>query len=175
MVTNGGWLFHYADPAAPPRAPDADPAFATLITYRPNEAVAQAIPDAPPPDDSQLFAPPPPATDPPAARPRRHVKRIKALMAKISKPTVDRRLRLHLSFTLRRKAKVALLAKRRGRVVARTQFVLLTPGRHAFVLQLDRSRWPDALRFRTDDVTLQGHGGGSGGSGRDPNAWVTSR
>ncbi len=155
MVTNGGWLFHYVDPDAPPRAPDADPAFQQLIAFRPNEAVAQAIPDTPPADDSQLFAPPPPADQQAADPPRTHVKRLKALMTKVSKPRVDRRLRLHLAFTLRRKAKVALIAKRRGKVVAQSQFVLLTPGRHAFVLQLSRDRWPDALRFRTADVTVR--------------------
>ncbi|HEU4703314.1 MAG TPA: hypothetical protein VFS37_12600 [Conexibacter sp.] len=174
LVTNGGWLFHYADPAAPPRTADADPAFATLITYRPNEAVAQAIPDSPPADDSQLFAPPPAPEPQPAAPPSTRAKRIKALIAKISKPAVDKRLRLHLAFTLRRKAKVALLAKRRGHVVARTRFVLLTPGRHAFTLQLRREAWPDALRFRTADVTLRGRGGGGSG-GRDPDAWFTRR
>ena len=176
MVTNGGWLFHYVDPDAPPRAPDTDAAFQQLITYRPNEAVAQAIPDTPPPDDSRLFAPPPPADPQTTPPPRRRVTHVKALMARVSKPTVDKRLRLHLSFTLRRKAKVALLAKRHGKVVARTQFVLLGRGRHAFVLQLSRSAWPDALRFRTADVTLRGRGGGSGGSGgRDPDAFFTRR
>jgi hypothetical protein len=156
MVTNAGWLFHYVDPAAPPRAADADPAFQALITFRPNEAVAQAIPDAPPADDSQLFAPPPAVEEPPVEQPRTHVKRLAALMTKVSKPRVDRRLLLHLAFTLRRRAKVALLAKRHGRVVARTQFTLLASGRHEFVLQLDRARWPDALRFRTADVTVRG-------------------
>ncbi|HZV74251.1 MAG TPA: hypothetical protein VFF79_11100 [Conexibacter sp.] len=170
MVTNGGWLFHYTDGA--PRAADADPAFQQLITYRPNEAVAQAIPDVPPADDSQLFAPPPPVEPQPTAPPKTHVTRIKALMTRISKPRVDGRLRLHLAFTLRRKAKVALLARRRGKVVASTQFVLLAPGRHAFVLQLSRDKWPDALRFRTADVTLRGRGGGSHGG--DPNATVTA-
>lgn len=176
MVTNGGWLFHYVDPAAPPRAADADPAFQQLITYRPNEAVAQAIPDTPPADDSQLFAPPPPVDPQATPEPRTHVKRIKALMTKVAKPRVDKRLRLHLAFTLRRKAKVALLAKRHGRVVAQTQFVLLAPGRHELVLQLARAEWPDALRFRTADVTLRQRGGGGGGSGgRDPNAFFTRR
>jgi hypothetical protein len=174
MVTNAGWLFHYVDPAAPVRAADADPAFQQLISFRPNEAVAQAIPDAPPADDSQLFAPPPPADPQPVEPPQTRVKRIKALMAKVFKPRVDRRLRLHLAFTLRRRAKVALLAKRHGRVVARTQFTLLSRGRHEFVLQLSRSEWPDALRFRTADVTLRGRGGGSGSGGGDPNATVTA-
>lgn len=173
MVTTAGWLFHYVDPAAPPRAADADPAFAQPISFRPNEAVAQAIPDTPPADDSQLFAPPPAPDPQPAATPRTHVTRIKALMTKISKPQVDKRLRLHLAFTLRRRAKVALLAKRKRKVVASSQFVLLKPGRHAFVLQLSRDRWPDALRFRTADVTLRRRGGSPGGG--DPNATVTSR
>jgi hypothetical protein len=173
MVTNGGWLFHYVDPAAPARAADPDPAFEQLIAYRPNEAVAQAIPDAPPADDSQLFAPPPPAEPEPVKPPKTHVKRIKALLTKLSKPRVDKRLRLHLSFTLRRKAKVALLAKRHGKVVARTQFTLLARGRHQFVLQLDRRRWPDALSFRTRDVTLRGKRGSRSHRG-DPNATVTA-
>jgi hypothetical protein len=173
MVTNAGWLFHYSDASAPPRAPDADPAFAQLISFRPNEAVAQAIPDTPPADDSQLFAPPPAPTPQPTPAPRTHVKRVKALMTQVGKPRVDRRLRLHLAFTLRRRAKVALLAKRHGKVVARTQFVLLARGRHELVLQLSRARWPDALRFRTDDVTLRSkHGASQHG---DPNATVTRR
>jgi hypothetical protein len=155
MVTSAGWLFHYVDPDASPRAADPDPAFQQLISFRPNEAVAQAIPDTPPADDSQLFAPPPPVDPQESDPPQTRVKRLKALMAKVSKPRVDRWLRLHLAFTLRRRAKVALLAKRRGKVVAKTQFVLLTPGRHAFVLQLSRERWPDALRFRTRDVTVR--------------------
>lgn len=147
MVTNAGWLFHFTDGA--PRGRDADPAFARLITYRPNEALAQAIPDNPPVDDSQLFAPPPveaPRTDEP---PPPSTRRVPALMAKLSKPKVDRRLRLRLSFTLRRPARVQLQAKRKGRVVARTRFRALQPGRHTLTLQLDRRRWPDALRFRT--------------------------
>lgn len=173
LVTNGGWLFHYGDPSAlAGRAADADPAFEQLITFRPNEAVAQAIPDAPPADDSQLFAPPPPPPAQPVTQPSVRVKRVKALMSKVFKPRLDRKLRLHLAFVLRRKAKVELIAKRHGKVVAHSQYVLLAPGRHAFVLQLDRSRWPDALRFRTDDVTL--HRRGSSGSGGDPNATVTA-
>lgn len=174
MVTNAGWLFHWSDPSAAPRTPDADPAFAQLITYRPNESVAQAIPDAPPADDSQLFAPPPPVDPQAVDPPRTHVKRIKALMSKVSKPAVDRKLRLHLAFTLRRRAKVALLAKRRGKVVARTQFVLLAPGRHELVLQLVRSRWPDALGFRTADVTVPRGASRGGSGGGDSDTIVTA-
>ncbi|ADB53174.1 hypothetical protein [Conexibacter woesei] len=147
MVTNAGWLFHFTDGAQ--RGRDADPAFARLITYRPNEALAQAIPDTPPVDDSQLFAPPPVEAPRTAEDPVPTTRRVKALMARLSKPKVDRRLRLRLSFTLRRPARVQLQAKRKGKVVARTPLRALKPGRHTLTLQLDRRRWPDALRFRT--------------------------
>jgi hypothetical protein len=150
LVTTAGWLFHFTDGA--PRGRDADPAFSRLITYRPNEAVAQAIPDTPPVDDSQLFAPPPvepePEPEPPVARTRR----VKALMAKLSRPEVDRRLRLRISFTLRRTARVQLQARRKGKVVARTPLRRLKPGRHTLRVQLRRDRWPDALRFVTRET-----------------------
>jgi hypothetical protein len=147
MVTNAGWVFHYTD--GTPLAQDTDPAFQQLIAFRPNESVAQAIPDAPPADDSQLFAPPPPP--PPATPPKAKVRtrRIPALMARLSKPRVDGRLRLSIAFTLRRPARVELLAKRHGRVVSHSRLVRLRPGRHTLTIQLARSRWPDALAFRT--------------------------
>ncbi len=173
MVTNAGWLFHYVDPGAPARAPDADPAFDRLITYRPNESLAQAIPDSPPADDSQLFAPPPPATEPEATPPSDRVRRVKALMARLTKPRVDRRLRLSLSFVLRRRARVQLQARRRGRVVAQTAYRLLRPGRHTLTLQLARRSWPDALKFRTREPGRGGGGGQRGGSGGDPFADFT--
>ncbi|HYV16721.1 MAG TPA: hypothetical protein VE972_11955 [Conexibacter sp.] len=172
MVTEAGWVYHYTDGTAHPR--DADPAFASTISFRPNESVAQAIPDLPPADDSQLFAPPPPppATTPHVKPPR--VKHYRALMFKIAKPRVDARLRLTIAFRLRRRAKVQLIATRRHRVVARSRYLTLRPGAHALTLQLARDRWPDGLRFRTDDVTLKhGHGGGSGGE--DPFATYTRR
>lgn len=163
LVTNAGWLFHYVDPAAPPRPRDADPAFDRLITYRPNESLAQSIPDAPPADDSQLFAPPPPAVEPEPPPATTRVRRVKALMARLTKPRVDRRLRLSLSFTLRRRARVQLQARRRGRIVARTSFRLLRPGRHTLTLQLRRAAWPDALRFRTREPGRRGGGSRPGG------------
>lgn len=170
LVTNAGWLFHFTDGA--PRARDADPAFDRLISYRPNESLAQAIPDSPPADDSQLFAPPPVSPEPEPEPVRTRVRRVKALMAKLTRPVVDRRLRLSLSFTLRRRAKVQLQARRNGRVVAKTAFRLLRPGRHTLTLQLARAAWPDALRFRTAEP---GRGGSGGSGGRDPYATFTRR
>lgn len=150
MVTNAGWLFHFTDGA--PRAPDSDPAFSQVISYRPNESVAQSIPDLPPVDDSQLFAPPAVAVEPEPEPVTPTTTRVKALMAKLSKPKVDRRLRLRISFTLRRVASVQLQARRKGRVVARTRLRRMQPGRHTLTLQLQRRRWPDALRFVTREA-----------------------
>lgn len=151
MVTNAGWLFHFTDGV--PRGRDVWSAFSSVISYRPNEAVAQAIPDTPPADDSQKFAPPPvePEPEPEPVTPR--TVRVQALMTRLGRPKVDRRtLRLSLSFTLRRPARVQLQGRRRGRVVAASPFRLLRPGRHTLVIQLDRRRWPTALRFRTKEA-----------------------
>jgi hypothetical protein len=147
MVTTSGWLFHFTDGQARPR--DADPAFARLITYRPNEAVAQSIPDAPPVDDSQLFAPPSIEPEPEPEPPTTTTRTVRALMFGLGKPKVDRRLRLRLSFSLRRPAQVQLQGRRKGRLVARSPLRRLRAGRHTLTLQLDRRRWPDRLRFRT--------------------------
>jgi hypothetical protein len=52
---------------------------------------------------------------------------------------------LELSFTLRAKARVQLLAKRHGRVVAKTRRSTLSPGRHVLRLRLDPEHWPTKL------------------------------
>ncbi|HEY4276945.1 MAG TPA: hypothetical protein VGM91_01925 [Conexibacter sp.] len=150
MITNGGWLFHYTDGTT--HAPDTDPAFARLITFRPNESVAQSIPDAPPADDSQLFAPPEVPAEPDPTPPKARTIRLKPLMFKLSKPDVDRKLRLRMSFSLRRVASVQLQARRKGKVVAKTKLRRLKPGRHELTLQLNRRRWPDGLRFVTKEA-----------------------
>ena len=68
MATSAGWLFHYSNGTVLPE--DSDPNWAGMITVRPNESVAQFVPDAPPPDDSELFAPPPVAVEQGRARKR---------------------------------------------------------------------------------------------------------
>ncbi|MFX8000761.1 hypothetical protein ABTK84_19955, partial [Acinetobacter baumannii] len=50
MVTSAGWVFHYTDGTVFPQ--NTDPAFASVINDRPNEAAAQFVPDQPPPDTS---------------------------------------------------------------------------------------------------------------------------
>jgi hypothetical protein len=143
LVTVGGWVFHLSDGS--PKPVDADPAFASLITFRPNEAAAQFVPDTPPVDDSLLLAPPPVEVEQPAPAPT-VTKRVRPLLTQVRS-----RLRgttLRVSFRLTRRARVQLVARRQGRVVARSSNRLLRPGRRAVRLRLDRRRWPTRLAFR---------------------------
>jgi hypothetical protein len=155
MVTYGGWLFHWSDGSRPPH--DTDPAFANVITFRPNESAEQFVPDRPPADISQLFAPPPLEVEQRAPRPRRG-RRLPPLMRKIRSRVVRKRI-LVVSFTLVRPARVALIARRRGRIVARTKQRRMTPGRRRLRLRLDPKRWPTRLSFRVLEPGQRRSGG----------------
>jgi hypothetical protein len=150
MVTNAGWLFHYSDGSRP--AKDTDPAFAGPIASRPNEAAEQFVPDAAPADDSQLFAPPP-VTVETGTTETEEPKQLKALITGVRKPRL-RGATLELSFKVTRKARVQLVARRRGKTVAKTTNRTLKPGRHTLKLKLSKKRWPTALRFRTKELTI---------------------
>jgi hypothetical protein len=148
MVTWAGWIFHYSD--GTPLPLDAEPAFQGTIEFRPNESAEQFIPDRLPIDDSQLFAPPELEANPIAPPVGGKVRRLPPLLRNI-----DSRLRglvLTVSFTVTRKAKVALLAKRGGRTVARTPLRVFAPGRHELTLRLERDRYPTRLAFQASAV-----------------------
>ncbi len=147
MVTWAGWIFRYSEGG--PLERDTDSAFQGTIEFRPNEAAEQFIPDRLPVDDSQLFAPPPQELTPgvtPAAR----VRRLPPLLRKVRSRLQG--LRLVVSFTLTRRARVQLLAKRGGSTVARTPAHVLAPGRRSLTLQLSRERYPSRLAFKTKEV-----------------------
>lgn len=165
LATYGGWLFHWSDGTRPPR--DTDPAFANVITFRPNESAEQFVPDRPPADISQLFAPPPLEVEQ-APPPRRRGRRLPPVMRKIRSRVVRKRILL-VSFTLVRPARVALIARRSGRVVARTEQRRMTPGRRQLRLRLDPKRWPTRLSFRVREPGQRGGGGG----GADENTVTT--
>jgi hypothetical protein len=148
MVTWAGWIFRYSDGGTLPL--DTEPAFAETIEFRPNEAAEQFIPDRLPIDDSQLFAPPPLEADPTAPPPGGKVRRLPPLLKKIR--SALRGLRLTVRFTVTRRAKVALVAKRGGRTVARTARRTFAPGRRKLSLRLRRDRYPTRLLFRTSVV-----------------------
>jgi hypothetical protein len=167
MATYAGWLFHYTDGSAPER--NDDPAWQGTIDARPNEAAAQFIPDTPPNDDSQFFAPPPVEVVT-ATAPDPQPRRLKPLL---------RNVRVHmrghvliLTFRLVRKARVGLVGKRRGRVVAKTKVRLMRPGKRRLKMRLNPKHWPTKLQFKAREP---GQGGGAdqggtlttGGSGTD--------
>ena len=142
MVTDAGWVFHYTDGTVYPR--NTDPAFAGQITFRPNEAAEQFIPDAPPVDDSELFKPPPVEIEQSPAP--AVTRRLPALLRQVRSKLRGRTL--IVTFRLTRRARVQLLGRRKGRTVARTKPRMLGPGRHRLRLKLDRKRWPQRLSFR---------------------------
>jgi hypothetical protein len=148
MVTSAGWLFHYTDGTI--LSEDADPNWASTITLRPNESVAQFVSDTPPPDDSQLFAPPPVQLETKAGEePLQLV--IPALLKDVK--VTRRGLTVTIGFQLTRPADVQLLAKLHGKVLARTRDARLKAGKHKLALSFQRGRWPDALSFKTKELT----------------------
>ncbi len=150
MVTNAGWLFHFTDGQ---RARAATSTGLLDRGHLPPQRGGRAV------DPRQRRRPttrscsrrrpssPEPEPEPPATRTRR----IHALMTKISKPRVDRRLRLHLSFSAAPQgAASSCRPTARASSSARTPLRTLRPGRHTLVAAARRAdSWPDRLRFRT--------------------------
>ena len=174
LATSAGWLFHYSNGTVLPE--DTDSNWASTITQRPNESVAQFVSDTPPPDNSQLFAPPPVAVEQKtAAEPTPEI--IPALLKDIR---VSRRgLTVTVRFELTRLADVQLVAKRRGKAIARTAKERLKAGRHALELSFSAKRWPTGLSFKTKELTkpvpVPAPGGSTSSSpGTGPNAVATS-
>lgn len=148
LATSAGWLYHYTNGTALPE--DKDPNWASTITQRPNESVAQFVSDTPPPDNSQLFAPPPVQVETKTSgEPLQLV--IPALLKDIK---VSRRgLTVEISFQLTRLAYVQLVARLHGRVIARTRDSRLKAGKRKLELRFERRHWPDALSFKTKELT----------------------
>jgi hypothetical protein len=181
MATSAGWLFHYTNGTVLPE--DADSNWAGTITVRPNESVAQFVPDTPPPDDSQLFAPPPVAVEQAASAETPVPEIIPALLQDIK---VSRRgLTVIVSFKLAGLADVQLLAKRGGKTIARTLQERLKAGKHSLKLTFNAKRWPTGLSFKTKALVklkpvpatgCENAPGASsgGGSGAGPNAVATA-
>ena len=153
LVTYAGWIYHYTDGVLP--SPDGDPAYSGTITFRPNEAAEQFVPDAPPVDDSELFRPPPLEIEQP---PTQQVQRLAPLLRGIK---ASRRGRtLIVRFRLTRRARVALIARRKGKTVARTRAKMMRPGRHALRLRLNPRKWPQRLSFSAREPGVAPEGGG---------------
>jgi hypothetical protein len=151
LVTTQGWVFHLSEGAT--EAEDNDPAFSSLITERPlDESLPQVQPDAPPEDDSGL-----PGTQSAAA----NQKLVESLVVppietRVSVPLLTNlhskllhRTTLQLSFHLAVKARIRLLAKRGGKVVASTPTRTFAAGNRKLLLALNLRRWPTKLALQT--------------------------
>lgn len=150
MATSEGWLFHLG--GSLPQ--DGDPILHRLVTYRPPDDSTPFVPPTDPPiDDSG--ANPPPIVEPDDTGPAKAAPRPKPLAYDVSRRMVHRTT-LVLTFRLRARAHVQLVALRRNRVVARTARVTLKAGRHTLRLRLDPRRWPTKLDLRTSRVTARG-------------------
>lgn len=151
MATTQGWLFHYSNATERELPEDQDPAFAGVIAYRPpDEGLPFASSAGPPEDDSGVSQEAPEygkeiqtAEATTAPRQRRTV----ALVARVK--SALRHDVLELRFHLAVKARVRLVAKRSGRVVAATAREVLRRGDRHLLLGLDPRRWPTKLELQT--------------------------
>lgn len=182
LTTTQGWLFHLSlhldDDHELPL--DPDPAFASLIAYRPpDEGLPQVAPTAPPLDDSGLSE----------ERPAKE-----ALLTEETKPSAEplvkvallshehtrliHRDTLELRFHLAVKARVRLLAQRRKKVVASTATRTFTAGTHSLLLRLDPRRWPTKLDLQTHALAplpnASAESSSGSGPGTGPNTVTTS-
>jgi len=152
LATTEGWLFHLAPAGQRTLQRDEDPAFAGPITYRPpDQGLPQLPPDAPPPDTSGLVEQQIKYEQFEEKSQAAH--EVEAVVSVPLLSQVHSRLvgssTLQLSFQLAVKARVKLLAKRRGAIVAATPTRTLKAGRHTLSLRLDPRRWPTKLSLRT--------------------------
>lgn len=149
MATSRGWLFHLG----PDLAQDTDPAMHTLISSRPAD---NSVPSPPPfelPADDSGAEPekeePAPLVEPFPTSPKPK-KLVVGLKQRVLHGTV-----LVLSFTLRAKAHVRLVASRKGKTVARTPRLTLGKGPHQLRLKLNPELWPTHLSFQVHSVGKQ--------------------
>ncbi len=145
LATDQGYLFHLTNGSV--LAPDTDPNFAGVITYRPSDAGVPQLPPITPPEDDSLanqIAPPPPPPPP-----------VQTTVTTRTGPLIlDMRSRmihgttLELTFKLVASAHVQLLASRGKHVVASTRRQTLRAGRRKLTLKLDPRRWPTKLDLK---------------------------
>src|SRR5207244_4040469 len=110
--------------------------------------------------DSELLRPPPVEVQP--AAPPATLKRLPPLLRKVK--TFRRGLRVIVRFILVRKAKVGLIASRKGRTVGRTRPMMMRPGRHRLSLRIQRRKWPGRLAFYAREPGVPNGGGGNDGN-----------
>ncbi len=149
MATSRGWLFHLGPDPNPSADPAARPA---PITTRPVDESLPAVPPIEPPEDVSGLDDEKPSEQeeiPGIATPR--TRREKPLYEFVGQRLVNGTM-LELTFVLRKRSHVRLLASRGGRVVACSPRYTMGKGRRHVLLRLERRRWPTKLDLEVDAV-----------------------
>lgn len=148
LATRQGWLFHLSDGRSFERDASFDEAFPGLINFRPLDAgVPQALPDAPPPEEAPP-AQPPFESLPESVSVLAHTSVSVPLLSRVHTKLVHGTT-LELRFHLAARARVRLIAKRRGRVVASTAMRTFAAGNRRLLLMLSVKTWPTKLQLQT--------------------------
>lgn len=148
MATEGGWLFHLG----PDPARNVDPILHALVTYRPPDASLPSVPPTSlPEDDSGSPSGSPSGEETPEILTEQLPKRRPPIFSGLQQKVVGGHL-LELSFVLRVKAHVQLLAKRKAQVVAKTKRYTMAKGRRSLRLRLDPRRWPTKLDLQVHAI-----------------------
>jgi hypothetical protein len=153
VTTTQGWLFHLSTEAErEDPQPNGDPAFSGgyLITQRPSdESVPPEVSDALPIENSaeQAEASHASALVKPAVVNQFATVKL-PLLSDIHSRLIHHTT-LDLSFNLSVKARIRLLAKRHGSVVASTAARVLQAGHRSLLLLLNIHRWPTKLSLQT--------------------------
>ena len=152
MATEHGWLFHLG----PDPSQDTDPAMHMLITFRPPDDSLPAVPPIDlPEDDSGASSPfeyrPPEEGE---KQPEKRLPRAKPLLSGLHQQVKGDVL--ELTFLLREKAHVRLVARRKRGVVAKTPRYTMGEGHQSLRLRLDPKRWPTKLDLQVHPVAKKG-------------------
>jgi hypothetical protein len=148
MATEGGWLFHLgSDPIR-----NEDPILHALVTYRPPDASLPSVPPTSlPEDDSGAPSGSPSGEETAEILTERLPKRSPPIFSGLQQKVIGGHV-LELSFVLRVKAHVQLLAKRKAQVVAKTKRYTMARGRRNLRLRLDPKRWPTKLDLQVHAI-----------------------
>jgi hypothetical protein len=151
MATTSGWLFHLG-----PNLPvDEDPAMSGVISYRPPD---NSLPSVPPiflPEDNS-GADEEEKKEQAEIEPETLPKRKPAVLYKLHQKLVGDTL--EMTFVLRKKAHVQLIARRKGKVVAKTRRYTMDKGPRSLHLKLDPKRWPTKLDLEVHEVKAKKKG-----------------
>jgi hypothetical protein len=151
LATTDGWLYHLAPEGQQTLPPSEISGFHNVITFRPaDQGLPQVVADAPPPDTSGLNEEFNAQTDVKgeSSLPTTNTKVQLPLLSRLHSRLVHGST-LQLSFHLAVKARVRLLAKRHGRVVAQTPMRTLKAGGRVLTLRLNPHAWPTNLSLKT--------------------------